>query len=66
MIPLEARIVAVADVYTSLRANRSYKSTLDKEESFSILKRIAGKELDSSLIEDFLCALGDETSRKVT
>ncbi|MBD0371544.1 MAG: HD domain-containing protein [Pyrinomonadaceae bacterium] len=53
-IPLEARIVAVADVYISLRAKRPYKSTLSKDESFNTLQKMAGLELDPSLVEDFL------------
>lgn len=53
-IPLEARIVAISDVYTSLRARRTYKPTLSKEESASALRRMAGRELDPSLVEDFL------------
>lgn len=53
-IPLEARIVAVADVYISLRAKRSYKPILSKEEAFGTLQKMAGRELDPSLVEDFL------------
>jgi HD-GYP domain-containing protein (c-di-GMP phosphodiesterase class II) len=55
-IPLEARIVAVSDVYMSLRAKRSYKPILSKEDAFSTLKMMAGRELDPSLVEDFLRA----------
>jgi HD-GYP domain-containing protein (c-di-GMP phosphodiesterase class II) len=55
-IPLEARIVAVSDVYISLRARRSYKPTLGKEEAFRTLKMMAGRELDPYLVEDFLKA----------
>jgi putative two-component system response regulator len=55
-LPLEARVVAVADVYTSLRAKRSYKPTLSKGEAFATLKKMASRELDPSLVEDFLRA----------
>ncbi|HEX8748201.1 MAG TPA: HD domain-containing phosphohydrolase [Pyrinomonadaceae bacterium] len=66
-IPIEARIVAVADVYMSLRAKRSYKPTLGKEEAFGTLKRMAGRELDPSLVEDFLRAFNtDSPLRKAT
>lgn len=60
-IPLEARIVAVADVYISLRAKRTYKHTLSKEESFSTLRRMAGRELDPALVEDFLREFEQDT-----
>ena len=53
-IPLAARIVSVVDVYTSLRSRRSYKPTLSKPEAFDTLTRMAGRELDPNLVEDFL------------
>lgn len=66
-IPVEARIVAIADVYISLRAKRTYKPTLGKEEAFGTLKRMAGRELDPSLVEDFLRAFNhDPRLRKET
>lgn len=56
LLPLEARMVAVVDVYISLRAKRSYKPMMMKEEAFATLKRMAGRELDPYLVEDFLRA----------
>ncbi len=53
-IPLEARMVSVADVYISLRARRSYKPTLTKEAALHGLTEMAGRELDANLVEDFL------------
>ena len=53
-IPLAARIVAVADVYTSLRARRAYKPTLTRREAASEMERMAGRELDPELTRDFL------------
>lgn len=53
-IPLEARIVAVVDIYTSLRARRSCKPTHTRSEACQLLRMMAGKELDSSLVHDFL------------
>jgi HD-GYP domain-containing protein (c-di-GMP phosphodiesterase class II) len=53
-IPLEARIVSVVDVYTSLRARRSYKPTLTKSEACETLMEMAGDELDPCLVEDFV------------
>ena len=54
IIPLEARIVAVVDVYTSLRSRRSYKPTLAKEEALRVLAEMAGQELDPHVAEDFI------------
>lgn len=53
-IPLAARVVAVADVYTSLRARRSYKPTRTRAEACAVLEEMAGRELDPHLVEDFL------------
>lgn len=53
-IPLEARLVAVVDVYTSLRARRSYKPTRTKPEACRTLRAMAGCELDPCLVEDFI------------
>ena len=53
-IPLEARIVSIVDVYTSLRAKRTYKPTLRKWAALSTLTEMAGYELDPYLVEDFV------------
>lgn len=53
-IPLEARMVSIVDVYTSLRAKRSYKPTLRKGEALRTLIEMAGRELDPYLVEDFV------------
>ncbi|MGM0641916.1 MAG: HD-GYP domain-containing protein, partial [Thermotogota bacterium] len=36
-IPLEARIVAIADVYDSLRSKRTYKPALSHEDAYNII-----------------------------
>lgn len=57
-IPLESRLVAVADVYTSLRARRTYKPTLTRREATAEMKVMAGRELDPALTSDFLRFIG--------
>lgn len=59
-IPLAARIVSIADVYTSLRARRSYKPTYSKWDAFAMLVGMAGRELDPYLVEDFVHLLRDK------
>lgn len=53
-IPLAARIVSVVDVYTSLRARRSYKSLGTRSGACELVRKMAGHELDPSLVYDFL------------
>lgn len=53
-IPLAARMVAVVDIYTSLRARRSYKPSLTRSGACDFMRGMAGHELDPSLVYDFL------------
>ncbi|MFQ3621294.1 MAG: HD domain-containing phosphohydrolase, partial [Spirochaetales bacterium] len=46
MIPLSARIVALADVYDALRSKRSYKDPLTHQETFAILEKSIGSHFD--------------------
>ena len=57
-IPLGARIVCVADIYTSLRARRAYKPTLGRHEAAAEMRAMAGRELDPELTLDFLKFVG--------
>ncbi|MCB1144600.1 MAG: response regulator [Leptospiraceae bacterium] len=53
-IPLEARIVAVADVYDALMSRRSYKAPFSLEESKSFLLTHAGSHFEKKLIDIFI------------
>lgn len=53
-IPLAARIISIVDVYTALRARRSYKPTRAKPEAIKTLLEMAERELDPYLVEDFV------------
>jgi putative two-component system response regulator len=59
-IPLAARIVSIVDVYTSLRAKRSYKPSLTKRQAFDSLIEMAEHELDPYMVEDFLRLVKDK------
>ena len=53
-IPLEARIVALADVYDALRQKRIYKDGFSHEEAIEIIKQERGQHFDPVLVDVFL------------
>jgi putative two-component system response regulator len=53
-IPLEARIVTIADVFDALTSDRPYRKALTREKSRRILTDLAGNTLDPGLTELFL------------
>ena len=50
-IPLEARIVAVADVFDALTSGRPYKAAWPNEEAFAWLRRLARSRFDQQCVE---------------
>jgi len=53
-IPLEARILAIADAFAAMTSVRSYSDALSPEEAVEEIKRGAGKQFDPRLVEVFL------------
>lgn len=58
-IPLEARIMALADVYDALVSKRVYKEAFSKEKACEILREGAGTQFDPDLTRLFLKSLGE-------
>jgi len=56
-IPLEARILAVADAFTAMTSDRTYSRALSLEEALEEMKRGAGKQFDPHLVEVFCSAI---------
>jgi HD-GYP domain-containing protein (c-di-GMP phosphodiesterase class II) len=50
-IPLEARIVATADVFDALTSKRPYKEAWDIDKAFKELKLLSDKKLDADCIQ---------------
>jgi len=59
-IPLEGRILAVADVYDALSSDRPYRKALSREESLTIMKSQFNGHLDARFIEILESCLGRE------
>ncbi|MDH5394869.1 MAG: HD domain-containing protein [Gammaproteobacteria bacterium] len=49
-IPLEARIVAVADVFDALTSVRTYKEAWSNEAAINMLKELSGEKLDQDCV----------------
>ena len=58
LLPLEARILAVADVYEALTADRPYRAAMPREEALRALWRDAG----SAFAPDCVAALEEATA----
>lgn len=53
-IPLEARIIAVADVFDALTSKRSYKEAWTNEKAIQTLEHLAGETLDQDCVNALL------------
>ena len=53
-IPLIARIIAVADVYSALTATRPYRSAFNPAEAIEYIMGNAGRQFDNKIVEAFL------------
>jgi len=53
-IPLEARILAIADAFAAMTSARPYSEALPCAEALEEMKRGAGKQFDPNLVEVFL------------
>jgi HD-GYP domain-containing protein (c-di-GMP phosphodiesterase class II) len=56
-IPLEARILAVADAYEAMTADRAYKAAMSAEDAREELRRCAGSQFDPRVVEALITAL---------
>lgn len=50
-VPLEARIITVADIFDALTSARPYKSAWSNDDAFAELKRISGSKVDPRCVD---------------
>ena len=53
-IPIEARIIAIADTYDAMTSNRAYRDKLPVEKVYSELNSVKGTQLDPDIVDVFL------------
>ena len=53
-IPIEARIMSIADAYAAMTSTRSYRDAYHEEKALRELKQHAGKQFDPGLTEAFI------------
>jgi putative nucleotidyltransferase with HDIG domain len=58
-IPFEARIVAVADAFDAMTTRRPYRDSRSPSDALVELRRVAGSQLDASVVEAFARAFPD-------
>jgi putative two-component system response regulator len=56
-IPLEARIVALCDVFDALTSERPYKKAWSVDQAVALLREESGKHFDPALVEHFIAQL---------
>ena len=52
-IPIDARIIAVADAFDAMTANRAYRLPVDPEEALARIEQGAGSQFDPGVVEAF-------------
>lgn len=61
-IPLEARIVAVADAFDAMTTERPYRAARTPDEALAELRRVAGTQLDERVVEAFAEVFAQEST----
>jgi diguanylate cyclase (GGDEF)-like protein/PAS domain S-box-containing protein len=56
-IPVECRVLAIADAYDAMINDRPYRKARSKEEAINELKRYSGTQFDPELVDIFLSLL---------
>ena len=63
-IPIEARIVSIADVFDALTGTRPYRAALTVDEAVEIMLESRGSHFDPELLDCFFASLSDVVALK--
>ncbi|MFA5384713.1 MAG: HD domain-containing phosphohydrolase [Eubacteriales bacterium] len=58
-IPLESRILSIADAYEAMTSNRPYRKAISKERAVDEIRKYAGLQFDPLIADIFVEGLGD-------
>jgi len=64
-IPVESRILAIADAYDAMTSPRSYREQLPLQQAIDELKRCAGTQFDPELVDVFCRIIGLTPSKSL-
>ena len=59
-IPLECRILAIADAYDAMTSDRPYRQAMSHQEAIKEIKRCAGQQFDPQLVDGFIEVLSNK------
>lgn len=59
-IPLECRILAIADAFDAMTNERNYRQTKSREEAVAELKRFSGSQFDPVLVPQFIAIIEEQ------
>jgi HD-GYP domain-containing protein (c-di-GMP phosphodiesterase class II) len=64
-IPIEARILAIADAYDAITSPRPYHRQLTSQQALDELRRCAGTQFDPELVEVFYRIIAQAPSKRL-
>lgn len=63
-IPLECRILSIADAYDAMTSDRPYRPAMSHEKAVAEIKKCAGTQFDPNLVPFFLEILEEERTKR--
>jgi putative two-component system response regulator len=64
-IPIEARIVSIADIFDALTSNRPYREAFSFQKAFDIMSSMRGTALDPELLDIFLKLMEPQEEKRI-